>query len=128
MRSCRIWWVWVVGAAIPCLRAAEAIFWWPSQRGGGLRGGGSMLAAFYLDDDPGVLVKRMLCLATGPPPRMDLAARGPSGLRGDRFSTLHQPENRDSLSGLKCGRANYATYSMPRCPDWPPPPWNAVGG
>ena len=84
------------GAAIPCLRAAEAIL--VAQPGAVVACVAVEVcsAAFYLDDDPGVLVSACL-FGDGAAATIWRGTPGPSGLRGDRFSTLHQPENRDRI-------------------------------
>ena len=84
------------GAAIPCLRAAEAIL--VAQPGAVVACVAVEVcsAAFYLDDDPGVLVSACL-FGDGAAATIWRGTPGPSGLRGGRFSTLHQPENRDRI-------------------------------
>src|ERR1019366_4736345 len=84
------------GAAIPSLRAAEAIL--AAQPAGVVAcvAGEVCSAAFYLDDDPGVLVSACL-FGDGAAATIWRATPGPRGLRCDRFSTVHQPENRDRI-------------------------------
>ena len=84
------------GAAIPCLRAAEAIL--VAQPGAVVACVAVEVcsAAFYLDDDPGVLVSACL-FGDGAAATIWRGVPGPRGLRCDSFSTLHQPENRDRI-------------------------------
>jgi alkylresorcinol/alkylpyrone synthase len=84
------------GAAIPTLRAAEAL----------LRANPAAIiatiavevcsAAFYLDDDPGVLVSACL-FGDGAAACIWRSEPGPTALRVHSFSTYHQPGDRDKI-------------------------------
>jgi len=84
------------GAAIPCLRAAQAVL--AAQPGAVVACVAVEVcsAAFYLDDDPGVLVSACL-FGDGAAATIWRGMPGPRGLKCDSFTTLHQPENRDHI-------------------------------
>jgi alkylresorcinol/alkylpyrone synthase len=84
------------GAAIPCLRAADAIL--AAQPDAVVASVAVEIcsAAFYLDDDPGVLVSACL-FGDGAAATIWRSTPGPRGLRCDRFATVHQPQNRDRI-------------------------------
>jgi len=84
------------GAAIPCLRAAEAILAAQPAAVVACVAVEVCSAAFYLDDDPGVLVSACL-FGDGAAATIWRGTPGPRGLRCDSFTTLHQPENRDHI-------------------------------
>jgi len=84
------------GAAIPALRAAEAIV---SARPDAIVACVAVevcSAAFYLDDDPGVLVSACL-FGDGAAATIWRGAPGPSALQCRDFTTVHQPANRDRI-------------------------------
>lgn len=84
------------GAAIPTLRAANAIL--AAQPGATVACIALEIcsAAFYLDDDPGVIISACL-FSDGAAATIWRATPGPTGLRCFDFNTVHQPENRDKL-------------------------------
>jgi alkylresorcinol/alkylpyrone synthase len=84
------------GAAIPTLRAAQAVL--AAQPGATVACIAVEIcsAAFYLDDDPGVLVSACL-FSDGAAASIWRTTPGPSGLRCFGFNTLHVPEERDHL-------------------------------
>src|ERR1022692_915857 len=84
------------GAAIPCLRAAEAIL--VAQPGAVVACAAVEVcsAAFYRDDDPGVLVSACL-FGAGAAATIWRGVPGRRGLRCASFITLHQRENRDRI-------------------------------
>ncbi len=84
------------GAAIPTLRAADAVL--AAQPGATVACVAVEVcsAAFYLDDDPGVLVSACL-FGDGAAATIWRSVPGPSGLRCGNFSTVHQPEFRERL-------------------------------
>ena len=84
------------GAAIPSLRAAEAILAGQPTAVVACVAVELCSAAFYLDDDPGVLVSACL-FGDGAAATIWRGTPGPCGLRCDSFTTLHQPENRDRI-------------------------------
>jgi alkylresorcinol/alkylpyrone synthase len=84
------------GAAIPCLRAAQAVLALQPTAVIACVAVEVCSAAFYLDDDPGVLVSACL-FGDGAAATIWRGTPGPSGLRCDSFTTLHQPENRDRI-------------------------------
>jgi predicted naringenin-chalcone synthase len=84
------------GAAIPCLRAAEAILTAQPAAVVACVAVEICSAAFFLDDDPGVLVSACL-FGDGAAATIWRSAPGPRGLRCSGFSTVHQPENRDRI-------------------------------
>jgi alkylresorcinol/alkylpyrone synthase len=84
------------GAAIPSLRAAEAILAAQPTAVVACVAVEICSAAFYLDDDPGVLVSACL-FGDGAAATIWRSTPGSSGLQCDRFTTVHQPENRDRI-------------------------------
>jgi alkylresorcinol/alkylpyrone synthase len=84
------------GAAVPCLRAAEAIIAARPTAVVACVAVEVCSAAFYLDDDPGVLVSACL-FGDGAAATIWRGAPGPRALRCGDFSTLHQPANRDRI-------------------------------
>jgi alkylresorcinol/alkylpyrone synthase len=84
------------GAAIPSLRAAQAVLALQPTAVVACVAVEVCSAAFYLDDDPGVLVSACL-FGDGAAATIWRGTPGPSGLRCDSFTTLHQPENRDRI-------------------------------
>ena len=84
------------GAAIPSLRATEAILTAQPDAVVACVAVEICSAAFYLDDDPGVLVSACL-FGDGAAATIWRGERGPTGLRCSAFSTVHQPENRDRI-------------------------------
>ena len=84
------------GAAIPCLRAADAILAAQPNAVVACVAVEICSAAFYLDDDPGVLVSACL-FGDGAAATIWRSTPGPRGLRCGSFTTVHQPENRDRI-------------------------------
>lgn len=84
------------GAAIPSLRAAEAIIAARPTAVVACVAVEICSAAFYLDDDPGVLVSACL-FGDGAAATIWRGVPGPSALQCRDFTTLHQPENRDRI-------------------------------
>ncbi len=84
------------GAAIPSLRAVEAILAVQPDAVVACVAVEICSAAFYLDDDPGVLVSACL-FGDGAAATIWRSVPGPSGLRCGRFTTVHQPEYRDRI-------------------------------
>jgi alkylresorcinol/alkylpyrone synthase len=84
------------GAAIPCLRAGQAILAAQPAAVVACVAVEVCSAAFYLDDDPGVLMSACL-FGDGAAATIWRGTPGPRGLRCDSFNTLHQPENRDRI-------------------------------
>lgn len=84
------------GAAIPSLRAAEAIVAAQPDAVVACVAVEICSAAFYLDDDPGVLVSACL-FGDGAAATIWRGTPGPTKLRCSGFTTLHQPENRDRI-------------------------------
>ena len=84
------------GAAIPSLRAAEAILAAQPAAVVACVAVEVCSAAFYLDDDPGVLVSACL-FGDGAAATIWRDTPGPRGLRCHSFTTLHQPANRDRI-------------------------------
>jgi alkylresorcinol/alkylpyrone synthase len=84
------------GAAIPSLRAAEAILAAQPAAVVACVAAEVCSAAFYLDDDPGVLVSACL-FGDGAAATIWRDTPGPRGLRCHSFTTLHQPANRDRI-------------------------------
>ena len=84
------------GAAIPSLRAAEALL--AAQPGAVVACVAVEVcsAAFYLDDDPGVLVSACL-FGDGAAATIWRREPGPHHLRAGSFTTVHQPANRDRI-------------------------------
>jgi alkylresorcinol/alkylpyrone synthase len=84
------------GAAIPMLRAADALC---RTRTGALVATVAVevcSAAFYLDDDPGVLVSACL-FGDGAAAALWRDTPGASGVQAGEFSTTHRPAERDKL-------------------------------
>jgi alkylresorcinol/alkylpyrone synthase len=84
------------GAAIPLLRAGQAVL---AARPDAVLACVAVevcSAAFYLDDDPGVLVSACL-FGDGAAATLWRSEPGDSGLRSHDFTTLHQPEYRDYI-------------------------------
>src|ERR1039458_7449909 len=84
------------GAAIPGLRAAQAILAAQPAAVVACVAVEVCSAAFYLDDDPGVLMSACL-FGDGAAATIWRGTPGPRGLRCDSFSTLHRPANRDRI-------------------------------
>src|SRR5664279_6576223 len=84
------------GAAIPSLRAAEAILAGQPTAVVACVAVEVCSAAFYLDDDSGVLVSACL-FGDGAAATIWRDTPGPRGLRCHSFTTLHQPANRDRI-------------------------------
>jgi len=84
------------GAAIPSLRAAQAVLAMQPAAVVACVAVEICSAAFYLDDDPGVLVSACL-FGDGAAATIWRSTPGPRGLQCDHFTTLHQPENRDRI-------------------------------
>jgi len=84
------------GAAIPCLRAAEAICTSEPNAWVACVAVEICSAAFYLDDDPGVLVSACL-FGDGAAATLWSGRPVTNGLRCGNFRTLHQPEHRDRI-------------------------------
>ena len=84
------------GAAIPCLRAAEAIIAARPSAVVACVAVEICSAAFYVDDDPGVLVSACL-FGDGAAATVWRGTPGPRALQCGDFSTVHQPANRDRI-------------------------------
>ena len=84
------------GAAIPSLRAAEAIVASQPTAIVACVAVEVCSAAFYVDDDPGVLVSACL-FGDGAAATLWSGKPAPRGLRCSDFSTVHQPVNRDRI-------------------------------
>lgn len=84
------------GAAIPALRATDAVLAAQPDATVACVAVEVCSAAFYLDDDPGVLVSACL-FGDGAAATIWRSVPGPTGLRCGCFSTVHQPEFRDRL-------------------------------
>ena len=84
------------GAAIPSLRATEAILAAQPDAVVACVAVEICSAAFYLDNDLGVLVSACL-FKNRTATTIWCGQRGPTGLRCSAFSTVHQPENRDRI-------------------------------
>lgn len=84
------------GAAIPTLRAANAILAAQPEATVACVALEVCSAAFYLDDDPGVIISACL-FSDGVAATIWRATPGPTGLRCFGFDTVLQPENRDKL-------------------------------
>ena len=84
------------GAAIPTLRAANAIL--AAQPGATVACVALEIcsAAFYLDDDPGVIISACL-FSDGAAATLWRATPGPGALRCHDFNTVHLPAERDKL-------------------------------
>ncbi len=84
------------GAAIPLLRAAQAVLAVQPDAVVACVAVEVCSAAFYIDDDPGVLVSACL-FGDGAAATIWRTTPGPSGLRCHGFNTLHQPAYRDFI-------------------------------
>lgn len=84
------------GAAIPSMRAAEAMIAAQPTAVVACVAVEICSAAFYLDDDPGVLVSGCL-FSDGAAATIWRGTPGPRALRCRDFSTVHQPANRDRI-------------------------------
>jgi len=84
------------GAAIPSLRAADAVLAAQNDAVVACVAVEICSAAFYLDDDPGVLVSACL-FGDGAAATIWRDTPGAQALRCDSFSTIHQPANRDRI-------------------------------
>jgi alkylresorcinol/alkylpyrone synthase len=84
------------GAAIPMLRAAEAVLAAKPDSVVACVAVEVCSAAFYLDDDPGVLVSACL-FGDGAAATIWRTEPGPTGFRCHGFNTLHQPAYRDFI-------------------------------
>lgn len=84
------------GAAIPTLRAADALLARQPDAVIATIAVEVCSAAFYLDDDPGVLVSACL-FGDGAAAAIWRSTPGPSELQCRNFSTLHLPADRDKL-------------------------------
>ena len=84
------------GAAIPTLRAANAVL--AAQPGATVACIALEIcsAAFYLDDDPGVIISACL-FSDGAAATIWRSSPGPSALRCFDFNTVHLPAERDKL-------------------------------
>lgn len=84
------------GAAIPLLRAANAVLAAKPDAVVACVAVEVCSAAFYLDDDPGVLVSACL-FGDGAAATIWRSTPGPTSLRCHGFNTLHQPAYRDFI-------------------------------
>lgn len=84
------------GAAIPLLRAGQAVLASQPHAIVACVAVEVCSAAFYLDDDPGVLVSACL-FGDGAVATLWRGTPGPTGLRCHGFNTLHQPDYRDFI-------------------------------
>lgn len=84
------------GAAIPALRAVEAVLAAQPRATVACVAVEICSAAFYLDDDPGVLISACL-FSDGAAATLWKNTPGPAGLRAHGFNTLHVPAERDKL-------------------------------
>ncbi len=84
------------GAAIPLLRAGNAVLAAQPDAVVACVAVEVCSAAFYLDDDPGVLVSACL-FGDGAAATIWRSTPGPTGLRSYNFTTLHRPEHRDCI-------------------------------
>ncbi len=84
------------GAAIPALRAVEAVLATQPRAVVARVAVEICSAAFYLDDDPGVLISACL-FSDGAVATIWRNTPGPGGLRVHGFNTLHLPAERDKL-------------------------------
>ncbi len=84
------------GAAIPMLRAAQAVLAVQPDAVVACVAVEVCSAAFYLDDDPGVLVSACL-FGDGAAATIWRGTPGPTRLRCHGFNTLHQPIHRDFI-------------------------------
>ncbi len=84
------------GAAIPTLRAAQAVLASKPDAVVACVAVEICSAAFYLDDDPGVIISACL-FSDGAAATIWKNTPGPHGLRCHSFDTLHLPAQRDLL-------------------------------
>ena len=84
------------GAAIPTLRAAQAVLAAKPDAVVACVAVEICSAAFYLDDDPGVIVSACL-FSDGAAASIWRSTPGPGGWRCHGFDTLHLPADRDRL-------------------------------
>ena len=84
------------GAAIPTLRAAQAVLAAKPDAVVACVAVEICSAAFYLDDDPGVIISACL-FSDGAAASIWRSTPGPGGLRCHGFDTLHLPADRDRL-------------------------------
>ncbi len=84
------------GAAIPALRAVEAVLAAQPTATVACVAVEICSAAFYLDDDSGVLISACL-FSDGAAATIWKNTPGPTGLRAHGFNTLHVPAERDKL-------------------------------
>jgi len=84
------------GAAVPLLRAAQAVLAVQPDAVVACVAVEVCSAAFYLDDDPGVLVSACL-FGDGAAATIWRGTPGATGLRCHGFNTLHQPAYRDYI-------------------------------
>ncbi len=84
------------GAAIPTLRAADALLHSNPDATIATIAVEICSAAFYLDDDPGVIVSACL-FGDGAAAAIWKNEPGPSGFRVDHYSTYHAPLDRDKI-------------------------------
>lgn len=84
------------GAAIPTLRAANAILAAQPDATVACVALEICSAAFYLDDDPGVIISACL-FSDGAAASLWRTTPGPTGLRCFDFNTVHLPAERDKL-------------------------------
>ncbi len=84
------------GAAIPTLRAAQAVLAAKPDAVVAVVAVEICSAAFYLDDDPGVIISACL-FSDGSAASIWRGTPGPGGLRCHGFDTLHLPADRDRL-------------------------------
>jgi predicted naringenin-chalcone synthase len=84
------------GAAIPALRAAQAVLAARPDAVVAVVAVEICSAAFYLDDDPGVIISACL-FSDGAAASIWRGTPGPGGWRCGSFDTLHLPADRDRL-------------------------------
>ena len=84
------------GAAIPTLRAADAVLRANPEATIATVAVEICSAAFYLDDDPGVIVSACL-FGDGAAAAIWKSTPGANGFRVSHFSTHHAPESRDKI-------------------------------
>lgn len=84
------------GAAIPLLRATQAVLAVQPDAVVACVAVEVCSAAFYLDDDPGVVVSACL-FGDGAAATIWRGTPGPTGMRCHGFNTLHQPAYRDFI-------------------------------
>ncbi len=84
------------GAAVPTLRAVNAVLAAQPDAIVACVAVEICSAAFYLDDDPGVLISACL-FSDGAAASIWRSTPGPLGVRCHSFNTLHRPADRDKL-------------------------------